>query len=151
MKILRKFTDLATLRTFFPGAIKITWMVFYILMVHQECYWISEKNSCDHNGTPGCELSKMSKNQNLIFFKDLWSCCDRFSRLKTISLAKFHHRTTQKTLFNKKKFRGLGTNDCFLALKSENYQLLPRFPTRCHQQSETSLIVPDSLNGVVSA
>ena len=109
------------------------------------------KNLCDHNGTRGCELSKMSKNQNLIFFKDLSSCCNRFSSLKTISLVKFHHSTTQKTLFKKKKFRGLGTNDRFLALKSENYQLLSRFPTRCHQQSETSLIVPDSLNGVVLA
>ena len=76
----------------FPGATKITWMFFYILMVNRECYWISEKNSCDHNSTCSCELSKTSKNQILINFKGLWSCCDMFSGFKTICLVKFHHR-----------------------------------------------------------
>ena len=45
--------------------------VFFILIVHQECYWISEKYLCDHNGTRSSELSKTSKNQILINFKGL--------------------------------------------------------------------------------
>ena len=38
----------------------------------------------------------------------------------------------------------MGRNYCFLALKSENYLLLPRFPAQCHPQSKASIMVLDS-------